>query len=158
MGKYINVSGICFSCSSFLLLWGVFSAWNPVAVTVTSWANQQGRAFMSLHSAWSWELFWWELWVGRRGELSLGGHSGFQKKLYLPGTRGSQWLHSLDNWDTFLGPNQRSSGGRNNNRHRVASHQSIKGRGKASTKFLEIITQELWGIITRLDKVLCSLL
>lgn len=101
---HLCLRDLLFSCSSFLLPWWAFSAWNPVAVTVTPWANHQGRAFVLLHSAWSPQLFWWELWVGRRGELSLGGRSGFQMKLYLCGTRGSPCLQSLDNCQTILSP------------------------------------------------------
>lgn len=64
--------------------------------------------------------------VGGQEELSLGGRSGFQRRLYLPGTRGSHWLQNSDSWQTILGPwPESSSGGMNNNRHWVASLRNI---------------------------------
>lgn len=55
--------------------------------------------------------------VGGQEELSLGGHSGFQRKLYLSGARGSHCLESSDSWQTIpkLWP-ESSSGGTDSNR------------------------------------------
>lgn len=60
--------------------------------------------------------------VGGQEELSLGGHSEFQRELYLPGARGSHWLQS----SAFPRPwAESSSGGTNNDRHWVAHLRNI---------------------------------
>lgn len=61
--------------------------------------------------------------VGGQEELSLGGHSGFQRKLYLPGARGSHWLQ--DSWHTIPKPWAESSSGRTDNSHWVVSLWNI---------------------------------
>lgn len=72
--------------------------------------------------------------VGGQEELSLGGPSGFQRKLCPPGSRGSRWLQSSDSWQTNPRPwTESSSGGTSNSRYWVAYLGNIPCPGSSHT-------------------------
>lgn len=66
IGKYITVSG-----GGFLLLFLLTALMNVFCLKSCvcdchTMVKQAGQDLMLLHSAWSPQIFWWELWVGRR--------------------------------------------------------------------------------------------